>query len=88
MPESNLQAYCVINPQMLSQEEFQELHLFQILSLGMMLRNRNFDMGTLTIRQKKIKTCAYCNPTDSVCKLFSTFSRIDSQNKPKTGDQA
>ena len=26
MPEFNLQAYSVIKPQMLSQEEFQELH--------------------------------------------------------------
>ena len=34
MPESNLQAYCVVNPQMFSQEEFQELHFVPDPVLG------------------------------------------------------
>ena len=34
MPESNLQAYCVVNPQMLLQVKFQELHFVPDPSLG------------------------------------------------------
>ena len=34
MPESNLHDHCVINPQMFSQEEFQELHFVPDHVLG------------------------------------------------------
>ena len=46
IPESNLHGYCVVNPQMLSQEEFQELHF----ATDPVLRDdgtyRNFDALT------------------------------------------
>ena len=43
MPESNLLGYSVINPQMLSQEEFQELHFIPDPVLGDDGTYRNFD---------------------------------------------
>ena len=46
MPESNLHGYCVVNTQMLSQEEFQELHFVQGPVLGDDGMYRNFDALT------------------------------------------
>ena len=46
LPESNLHGYCVVNPQMLSQVEFQELHFVPDPVLGDDGMYRHFDALT------------------------------------------
>ena len=84
--------HCVVNPQMLSQEKFQELHFVQdpvlgddgtYIVIGILLRW----LGTLKVRLKQIDMCVYCNPTEplynslseNVCPDFPRYSHKTKQ---------
>ena len=81
MPESNLHGYCVISPQILSQEEFQELRFVPDPVLGDDGTYRNSDalIGYFKNSEKKKKKkkdvclCVYCNLTDPFYNSPSVF---------------
>ena len=95
MPESNLHGHCVVNPQMFSQEEFQELNFVpdHVLGddgmytlIGILMRW----LGTWKVRRKK-GLCVNCNPTNPLYNsrlIVKTFLHIfqdifTKQNKDK-----
>ena len=89
MPESNLHSYGDLNPQMLSQEEFQELHFVPDPVLGDDGMYLNVDALIWYLKNAaEKKTCVYCNPTDPLynspsVNLFPHFSRYIHKTKQK-----
>ena len=84
MPASNLQAYKCFR-----KRTSKNSTLSQILSLGVMVRKKNFDalIGYFKKRGKKKKEKKRRVLSVTRLTLYVNFSKIYSQNKTKTGDR-